>query len=92
VRYYVAKAVGLSPAYLTDLVRRHTGGSVHKWIIEGSMAEARCLLLKMELSVAQIAVDLNYHDTGHFIQQFRQLHGTTPRAWRVTHQGKPHLH
>ena len=56
------------------------------------MAEAHCLLLKMELSVAQIAVDLNYHDTGHFIQQFRQLHGTTPRAWRVTHQGKPHLH
>lgn len=78
----VAKAVGRSPAYLTDLVRRETGRTVVSWIIDRRMAEARCLLLETGYTSQKIAETLGYLDAGHFIRQFRQCHGTTPQTWR----------
>ena len=80
--YEVAQAVGYSPAYLTDLVRRQSGQTVNRWIVERRMAEARSLLQKTKQSVDGIAEAVGYMTNGHFFRQFRQYHGTTPQAWR----------
>lgn len=82
----VAQAVGYSPAYLTNLMRRQTGRTVQGWIIERRMAEARCLLLQTDLVMAQIAERVGYQHTVHFFRQFRQVHGTPPQAWRSAHR------
>ena len=82
----VAQAVGYSPAYLTDLVRRQTGQSICRWIINRRMAEACRLLLATNQSVQAIAEAVGYFDTSYFIRQFRQLNGMTPQAWRQAHQ------
>jgi YesN/AraC family two-component response regulator len=81
----VAKAVGYSPAYLTNLVKRQSRRPVHGWIVERRMAEARSLLLKTDEPVNQIAAKVGYPDTGHFIRQFRQLHEMSPKVWRNAH-------
>lgn len=78
----VAKAVRYSPAYLTDLVRRRTGRSVHHWIVERRLAEARCLLLETNQTVNQIAGAVGYQDSSHFTRLFRQIHKMPPNAWR----------
>jgi YesN/AraC family two-component response regulator len=78
----VALAVGYCPAYLTDLVRRHTGQTVNHWIIERRMAAARTLLIEGNMCVNQIAQTVGYQHEGHFFRQFRQYHETTPQAWR----------
>lgn len=78
----VAVAVGYCPAYLTDLVRRHTGQTVNHWIIERRMTAARTLLLEGNMCANQIAETVGYQHEGHFFRQFRQFHGTTPQAWR----------
>lgn len=82
----VAQGVGYSCAYLTNLVHQETGRTVNKWITEYRMAEARLLLLKTNQPVNQIAVEVGYQGTEHFIRQFRQLHGITPKAWRNEHR------
>ena len=82
----VAQAVGYSPAYLTNLTRRHTGQTVQRWIIERRMAAARSLLLETNQGMEQIATRVGYHHVVHFFRQFRQLHGTTPQAWRSAHR------
>lgn len=79
----VAKAVNLSPAYLTDLVRRETGRTVNRWIVEHRIARARTLLLESDRSIAEIAETVGYLDAGHFIRLFRRVNGTTPQAWRL---------
>jgi YesN/AraC family two-component response regulator len=71
----VAKAVGYSSAYLTNLTRRHTGQTIQQWIIERRMVAARQLLLETDHIVG-------YQHSVHFFRQFRQLHGTTPQSWR----------
>jgi AraC-like DNA-binding protein len=78
----VAQAVGYSPAYLTDLVRRKTGETVNHWIIKRRMAAAHCLLIETDQSVEQIATAVGYQNAGHFFRQFRQLYGMAPKAWK----------
>lgn len=66
-RYYqsishcdVAKAIGYSPAYLTDLVWRETGQTVNQWIIEHRLTQISCLLLETNQTVSQIAEAAGY--------------------------------
>lgn len=86
--YDVAQVVGYSRSYLTQLVRRLTGKTVYRWIVERRMAEACSLLLETNQTVEQIAKAVGYQDTAHFFHQFRQLHETTPQVWRKSHQTK----
>ncbi|WP_373525185.1 helix-turn-helix domain-containing protein [Nostoc sp.] len=79
----VAKEVNLSPAYITDLVRRETGQTVLNWILQRRIAEARCLLIESDHSVTEIAQTLGYENPGHFIRLFRRFNGTTPKAWKI---------
>ena len=83
----VAKEVNLSPAYLTDMIRRETGKTVLSWIVERRMTEARRLLLETDRAISQIAEAVGYFDAGYFIRLFRRLNGTTPQAWRVMYRG-----
>ncbi|KAF3886212.1 MULTISPECIES: response regulator transcription factor [Nostocales] len=78
----VAQAVGYSPAYLTDLMRRQTGKTVHQWIVEHRMTKACSLLLETKQSVEQIAEAVGYQYVGCFFRQFRISFGTTPQVWR----------
>jgi AraC-like DNA-binding protein len=81
----VAKAVGYSPAYLTNKIKQETGRTVNRWIIERRMAQALFLLRSTNQLVEQIAVAVGYQNTCYFFRQFRQYQGTTPQAWREKH-------
>lgn len=78
----VARVVGYSPAYLTNLVQEQTGHTVKRWIIERRMAQARHLLTKSTHNIRQIAEASGYSDAGYFTRQFRKFHGITPQIWR----------
>jgi AraC-like DNA-binding protein/DNA-binding NarL/FixJ family response regulator len=78
----VAKAIGYSPAYLTNLTREQTGQPIQKWIIERRMMAAQQLLIETDQIVEQIATQIGYQHTVHFFRQFRQFYGTTPQSWR----------
>lgn len=81
----VAQAAGYSPAYLTNLAQNLTGRTVKQWITERRMVEARSRLIGTAQSINQVAASVGYPDVGHFIRQFRQLHGLSPQAWRNAH-------
>ena len=78
----VAQAVGYSSAYLTHLVRRLTGKTVTKWIIERRLVEAKHLLLETDASIEKIALKVGYQSVNLFYRQFREHHNLSPRAWR----------
>lgn len=84
----VAKAVGYSKGYLTDLVRSQTGHTINRWIVERRMAEVRSLLLQSDRSMEEIALAVGYQSLCHFFRQFRQHHGKTPQAWKKEQQNQ----
>lgn len=84
----VAKAVGYSKGYLTNLVRSQTGFPINRWIVERRMAEVRSLLLHSNLSMEEISTYVGYQSLCHFFRQFRQHHGKTPQNWRKEQQNQ----
>ncbi len=80
----VAQAVGYSPAYLTDLMRRQTGQTLNRWIVERRIKAACSLLLESTHTVEQIAEAVSYRYAGCFFRQFRRSLGMSPQVWRNT--------
>ena len=79
----VAASVGMTPGYLTTLVRRRTGRTVVDWITEQRMAHARRLLTETDLPVGEVARRVGLPDQGYFARVFRRGNGMTPREWRA---------
>jgi len=75
----------LLPAYLTNLVRQQTGQSVP---VDCQAPDGRGAFLALESKqlVNQIAAAVGYADACNFSRHFRQIHGTSPQAWRSAHR------
>ncbi|MEM7556079.1 MAG: AraC family transcriptional regulator [Cyanobacteria bacterium P01_A01_bin.84] len=73
--HHVAESVGYSAAYLTDLVRRKTGHSVHRWITKRRMVAACLLLLETDQSIDCIAEAVGYRNRWCFFRLFRKSFG-----------------
>jgi AraC-like DNA-binding protein len=79
----VAQRVGVTPGYLTTVVRRRTGRTVGDWITEHRMTQARRLLAETDLPVREIARRVGLPDPAYFTRVFRASNGVTPRDWRA---------
>jgi AraC-like DNA-binding protein len=82
----VAAAMKRTTAYLTTLLKQHTGWTVMEWITEFRMNEARRLLLHSDEFIDIIAERIGYASPSHFHQIFRRSHQSTPAAWRRRYQ------
>lgn len=78
----VAERVGMTPGYLTTVVRRRTGRTVLDWITEHRMAQARRLLTETDLPVREVGRRVGLSDPAYFTRVFRASNGVTPREWR----------
>ena len=78
----IARIFRYTPAYLTSLVKRLTGQTLYQWIVLRRMFQARLLLLTSDLPVNQIALEVGYLDSGHFIKHFKKIHDRPPLTWK----------
>jgi AraC-like DNA-binding protein len=79
----VARTVGKSLSYVTDLVRDQTGYPVAAWLREKRLFAASLLLADRAPSIVDVALDVGYDDAAHFARQFGRRFGITPSAWRT---------
>lgn len=78
----VAEALHLNPAYLGQLVRKHTGATFHCRLLETRIDHACVLLRQTARPVGEIAQEVGFHDVDYFSQQFRSRTGMSPVAYR----------
>lgn len=69
---------GLSRSVFYRKVKRLTNENVNELIRDVRLKQALELLKEGKLSVAEIAFEVGYKDTGYFIKLFRQRYGCTP--------------
>ncbi|MFW0790250.1 helix-turn-helix domain-containing protein [Gordonia sp. CPCC 205333] len=79
----VGAYVGLTPAYLTTLVRKRTGKTVAQWIISRRLLAARRLLADTDDPIAAIARAVGFDDPAYFSRIFSREIGSPPRVWRT---------
>ncbi len=73
--------------YLNRIFKEHTDSSLHSFVANYRISMATELLtLNNDLSIAEIAERVGFHDVVHFIKSFKAKVGITPSKFR--HRGK----
>lgn len=78
----LADEYGISASYLSRLFKKETGISVSAYIREQKIEVAKNLLRFSDYSMIDIANRLSFSSQSHFIQQFREYVGITPKKFR----------
>lgn len=78
----LADEFGVSASYLSRLFKQQTGVSVSAYIREQKIEVAKNLLRFSDYSMIDIANRLSFSSQSHFIQQFRESVGMTPKKYR----------
>ena len=78
----LADELGVSASYLSRLFKKETGESVSAYIRRQKIEMAKNLLRYSDYSMIEIANRLAFSSQSHFIQQFREVVGMTPKKYR----------
>ncbi|WP_396430620.1 helix-turn-helix transcriptional regulator [Limnohabitans sp.] len=78
----VAEAAFLSPNYLSQLLKKHTGQAFVDWLTGRRMERARDLLAHTSDRVSTIAHRVGFSDEAYFTRRFNKRFGVAPTAYR----------
>ena len=78
----LADELGVSASYLSRLFKKETGESVSAYIRKQKIEMAKNMLRYSDYSMIEIANRLAFSSQSHFIQQFREVVGMTPKKYR----------
>ena len=81
---YIAAQMNLSPNYLSDLLRIHTGQNTQQHIHEKLIAKAKERLSTTNLSVSEIAYALGFEHAQSFSTLFKKKTNLSPLEFRQT--------
>ena len=74
-----AQIAGLNPAYFSRLFKQKTGMNFIDYLTKIRMDQAKTLLQKRELTIAEVSRKVGYKSDKYFIKVFRKMVGYTPK-------------
>ena len=80
----IAKAVYLSPDYISRLFHKEKGMPLKEYITLSKMKAARNMLITTSLPISLIASKVGYDNFSHFSKVYKKVMGTTPSSERNT--------
>ena len=88
----LAEQAGVGESYLSSRFREETGQTFGCWLREKRLERAKQLLLRENLTIAQVAEQVGILDVSYFIRIFRKQTGMTPGEYRKQELGnRDHL-
>lgn len=78
----IADVAQVSVPHLTAMFRRTTGQTVHRYIMERRVHQARALLMQRRLTIAQVASEVGFAHQSHLARWTRRILGATPAQIR----------
>jgi two-component system response regulator YesN len=78
----VAKAVHISPNYLSEKFKQVTGENFVTYVARKRYEKARALLHDLELRVGEIAFAVGFQSLSQFNRVFKKFSGQSPSAYR----------
>ena len=78
----MAKAVGVSPNYLNELLQKTIGQSITEYLLQYRVEQAKIALHNPENTISWVACCTGFYDASHFIRIFKHYTGITPGDYR----------
>ncbi|MGP1387616.1 MAG: helix-turn-helix domain-containing protein [Thainema sp.] len=78
----LASVVNISPTYFASLFKQEMGISPHQYVIQQRVERAKVMLMKTDLAIADIALQVGFSSQSHLTQQFKRFTGLTPKQVR----------
>lgn len=72
----------VTPVYLSRAIKAVSGKTVMEWINEARVSEAKILLRRPNISIQEIAEELNFSDQSSFGKFFKKHMGMSPMEYR----------
>ncbi|MFH1760669.1 MAG: AraC family transcriptional regulator [bacterium] len=82
----IAQNLNISQDYLGDLFKKVKRQNISNFINDFRMEKAIKLIAETNLKVLDIAMEVGYKNTKHFIRAFKKKQGITPGQFREKHQ------
>lgn len=79
---HVAEHLQLNPAYLGQRFKKQLGVTYNEYLHAVRIEEAKKLLRRTELKIADIAARVGYPDTDQFVTKFKAITGMLPSAYK----------
>ncbi|HMM01924.1 MAG: helix-turn-helix domain-containing protein [Prevotella sp.] len=81
IKFYAEKLL-LTPSHLTKVIREASQKSVSQWIDEMVIMSAKAMLKSSDMTVSQIAEELNFANPSFFSTYFKKRTGVTPLQYK----------
>jgi len=81
VEFYAAQ-MGITPKYLSKVIKQSSGQSAVEWIDSYVLLEARAMLKSSHMTIQQIAGELNFPNQSSFGKYFKHLTGMSPSEYQ----------
>jgi AraC family transcriptional regulator len=78
----LASVINISPTYFASLFKQAMGISPHQYVIGQRVEQAKLMLSKTDLAIADIALQVGFSSQSHLTQQFKRFTGMTPKQIR----------
>ncbi len=78
----LAKTLNLSPTYFASAFKQAIEISPHQYVIQQRVEQAKLMLSKTDLAIADIALQVGFSSQTHLTQQFKRVTGMTPKQVR----------
>lgn len=85
----VARAYGVSLAYVSECVRAQTGRTYKELLQKHRMETAARMLRRSDLNIQQIIALVGYENTSYFYRLFHERYGVSPREYRMRRPSTP---
>lgn len=82
----LAQQVGMSQFYFSRLFKQSLGITPHQYVIQQRVEQAKLLIQKGELSLAEVAYSCGFANQGHFNRHFKLHTGATPKEIARTYK------
>ncbi|MBX7150933.1 AraC family transcriptional regulator [bacterium] len=80
----LSNLTGLNRSYMMRTFKRTVGMSVHQWLLQVRIHEAK-KLLSIQTPAAQVALDVGFDDQSHLTRRFKHITGLTPAQYAKSH-------
>ena len=79
---FYARMQHITPRYFSAIIKEKTGDSALQWIVRMVITEAKQFLEESDLSIKEIADQLNFPTQSFFGKYFKQYVGVSPKEYR----------